>query len=231
MTDVFISYASEDRERARKLASALEERGWSVWWDRKILAGQTFDQVIEHQLETAKCVVVLWSKESISSEWVKNEAAVAAERGVLVPALIDNVKIPLEFRRKQTADLVSWDGTPSHDGFQALCDGVATKTNTSVAQHHSNTPPRRAIRSHRLLTLGAIAAIAIAGLTTVLFKLDVFDRSPYRPPVINENQSGATSSPPTVLELESKLKTANFVLSTGTENDLVRVRGYFTGPT
>jgi hypothetical protein len=72
MTDVFVSYASEDRERVRKLASALETRGWSVWWDRKIIAGQTFDQVIEHEIETAKSVVVLWSKVSISSEWVKN---------------------------------------------------------------------------------------------------------------------------------------------------------------
>jgi len=64
-----------------------------VWWDRKIIAGQTFDQVIAHELETAKSVVVLWSKDSISSEWVKNEAAVAAERGVLVPALIDLVQV------------------------------------------------------------------------------------------------------------------------------------------
>ena len=75
MTDVFISYASEDRERARTLASSLETKGWSVWWDRRIIAGRTFDQVIEQELETAKCVVVLWSKDSIASEWVKNEAA------------------------------------------------------------------------------------------------------------------------------------------------------------
>lgn len=108
MTDVFISYASEDREKARKLASALEACGWSVWWDRKIKAGQTFDQIIEHELETAKSVVVLWSKASISSEWVKNEAATAAERSVLVPALIDTVKLPLEFRRRHAADLIHW---------------------------------------------------------------------------------------------------------------------------
>ena len=127
MTDVFISYASEDRERARTLASSLEEKGWSVWWDRKIIAGQTFDQVIEQELETAKSVVVLWSKDSVSSEWVKNEAAAAAERGVLVPALIDAVKLPLEFRRRQAADLVGWGGDPSHGGFQALCDGIAAK--------------------------------------------------------------------------------------------------------
>lgn len=91
MANVFVSYAREDRERAHILANALEANGWSVWWDRKIIAGHTFDQVIERELETAKSVVVLWSKNSVSSEWVKNEAAVAAERGVLVPALIDPV--------------------------------------------------------------------------------------------------------------------------------------------
>jgi TIR domain len=60
MTDIFLSYASEDRERAGKLATALEGRGWSVWWDRNIIAGATFDEVIEHELETAKSVIVLW---------------------------------------------------------------------------------------------------------------------------------------------------------------------------
>jgi formylglycine-generating enzyme required for sulfatase activity len=127
MADIFISYASEDRERASRIASVLESCGWSVWWDRKIVAGQAFDEAIERELEAAKCVIVLWSQESIDSEWVKNEAAVASERGVLVPALIDRVKLPLEFRRRQTADMVGWDGNTSQEGFQALCNGVAAK--------------------------------------------------------------------------------------------------------
>lgn len=86
MSDIFISYASENREQAHKLASALETLGWSVWWDRHIITGQAYDQVIERELNDAKSVVVLWSGHSIASEWVKNEAAAAAERGVLLPA-------------------------------------------------------------------------------------------------------------------------------------------------
>jgi len=164
MTDVFLSYASEDRERARTLAGALEARGWSVWWDRKIIAGQTFDQVIEQELETARSVVVLWSKESIASEWVRNEAAVAAERGVLVPALLDTVKLPLEFRRKQAADLIGWDGDPSHGGFQALCDGIATKATPGNRGAPSQSSPslRAGFRPKRRWILGAIAVLTIA---------------------------------------------------------------------
>jgi hypothetical protein len=125
MADVFISYASEDRERAGKIAAALSAHGWSVWWDRKIIAGQVFDNAIERELESAKSVVVLWSRHSIQSEWVKNEASFAAERGVLVPALIDEVKLPLEFRRKQTADLTGWRDDPLHGGLRSLCEGIA----------------------------------------------------------------------------------------------------------
>ena len=67
--------------------------GWSVWWDRKITAGQAYDQAIERELESARSVVVLWSGHSVLSEWVKNEAAVAAERGVLVPARLEDIRL------------------------------------------------------------------------------------------------------------------------------------------
>ena len=117
MTDVFISYASEDRERAAQVANALEARGWSVWWDRKIITGQAYDQTIEHALANAGAVVVLWSRHSVVSEWVKNEAAAGADRGVLLPAAIEPVAPPLEFRRRQIADLSDWDDEADHAGL------------------------------------------------------------------------------------------------------------------
>ncbi len=51
MSDIFISYASEDRAHAKKLAQALGARGWSVWWDRDIPTGRAFDEVIEKAIE------------------------------------------------------------------------------------------------------------------------------------------------------------------------------------
>ena len=170
MSDIFISYAREDLDRARRLASALESRGWSVWWDRRIVAGQTFDQTIERELESARSVVVLWSKDSIESEWTKNEATVAAERNVLVPALLDDVRIPLEFRRKQTANLIDWDGDASHEGFQALCEGIAGRIGAPSATMPTHVlpppPPRRRWPiASGWRTWTAAAAVAVAATT------------------------------------------------------------------
>jgi hypothetical protein len=124
MSDIFISYSSSDREMAQKFANALEAFGWSVWWDREIPLGKTFDQVIEEELNAARCVLVLWSKESVLSRWVKTEASAAADRERLVPVLIDKVAIPLEFRRIQTAMLLAWGGDTANREFQRLLQAV-----------------------------------------------------------------------------------------------------------
>ena len=104
---IFISYERSDRAIARRLAEALEQAGWSVWWDRKLLAGDAFDKTIQEALNAARCVVVLWSKTSVLSDWVKDEAAEGLKRGILVPVLIDDADIPLGFRRLHTVH-VDW---------------------------------------------------------------------------------------------------------------------------
>jgi len=80
MADIFISYASVDRPVARRLADALEARGWSVWWDHSNLhGGQHFDRMIEDAIATARVAVVVWSPHSTKSDWVRAEAAQALE--------------------------------------------------------------------------------------------------------------------------------------------------------
>jgi len=124
MNEIFISYASENRPQAQKLASALGERGWDVWWDREIPLGKSFDEVIENALAQAKCVIVLWSAVSVASEWVRNEATEGKRRGILVPVFIEHVDAPLAFRLLNGADLTDWIAGASDAELQRLVGRV-----------------------------------------------------------------------------------------------------------
>jgi hypothetical protein len=68
MSELFISYDSSDRERARMLADALTALGWSVWWDRDIPPGRSFSEVIADALMDARCVAVNSTQRSVLTE-------------------------------------------------------------------------------------------------------------------------------------------------------------------
>ena len=169
MAEIFISYCSKDREAAREVAAALVGRGHTVWWDRDIVTGESFDHVIERELGCAKAVVVLWTRDSVASEWVKNEAASAMERGVLLPVSLDEARPPLEFRRRQTANLSGWGGNPSHEGFQLLTRGVDKLLGGSARPQPTTIREEPASRSGRRVAAIVIAAIVIAGGGYFLF--------------------------------------------------------------
>jgi hypothetical protein len=145
MADIFISYSSEDRARVKKIVELLESQGWSIWWDRIIPPGRTFDEVIEEEISKAKCIVVVWSKNSVNSSWVRNEAEEANRRRILVPVLIDDINIPFPFRRIQAAKFIEWGlavETGETDQFLTAISGyiglpsrkVSTKTSKTVSK-------------------------------------------------------------------------------------------------
>ena len=114
MTDIFLSYAREDLERIQPIVDALKEQGWAVFWDRRIPAGQTWRSYIGKALEDACCLIVVWSKDSVNSSWVIEEADEGKRRGILVPLLLDIVEQPRGFREIQAANLTDWQpGIPS----------------------------------------------------------------------------------------------------------------------
>jgi hypothetical protein len=141
MSEIFISYANVDRERIGPIVSLLEGEGWSVWWDRRIPVGKVFDEVIEAAIGGARCVIVVWSKESVKSSWVKTEAAEGAGRNCLVPVLVDDVKIPFEFRRIHAAQLFDWDGSRDAPALAELLAAIRAilETPSSDAGVHESS--------------------------------------------------------------------------------------------
>ena len=123
--DVFVSYSAADRERVRAFVVALEAADLKVWWDTRIAPGAGFDAEIQAALDNARCVLVVWSHNSVDSEWVITEASEGIERGVLVPVSIDDVKAPLAFRRRQTLEASDPRSGVAHvvAAVQAVLDG------------------------------------------------------------------------------------------------------------
>lgn len=142
MADIFLSYSSEDLERIQPLVTALEGKGWSVWWDRgKILPGADWEKAILEALEAARCVVVAWSVRSVKSEWVQREAERGMARGVLFPVFIEHVKPPETFSRIHGARLMSWRGEAAYADFQALVKSLREAIGRPQEKGKAPMPP------------------------------------------------------------------------------------------
>jgi hypothetical protein len=171
MAEIFISYAREDRDKAEDLARALEERKWTVWWDREIAIGRSFDEVIEHELRACKCAIVLWTTHSVASRWVRGEARSAANRGSLVPILAEAVDLPLEFADLQAADLTKWEHISDHPEFKKVVRRIEELAPPADGTHTATPSPRKFdTRVQRPLQPGSraprlrVAAIGVAVL-------------------------------------------------------------------
>ena len=138
--DVFISYSREDRSHARRFAERFTEEGLAVWWDAALHSGETFDEVIETALKTAKAVVVLWSPRSVSSRWVRAEATLADRQNKLVPVTIEPCDRPIIFELTHTSDLSHWDGSTTDPSWRTLIKDVDRLVSRHAAASPAPTP-------------------------------------------------------------------------------------------
>ena len=142
MADIFLSYSRQDLPRARQFEQALEQCGWTVFWDRELLPGEGYRRAIEHELKQAGCVIVLWSRASVESEWVIDEAESGKQNGGrLVSVRIDDVEMPLGFRQLHAATLLDWAGDVEHGDFQLLTRRLHALIPTGGEPHPASRQP------------------------------------------------------------------------------------------
>jgi len=125
LADVFLSYARSDAAAAQRIAKALQDEGLSVWFDRDLPAHKSYTDVIDAELRSASAVLVLWSRTSTRSEWVRAEANRAREAHKLVQARLGEVQLPLPFDQIQCADLSNWRGARHHAGWLQVERSIA----------------------------------------------------------------------------------------------------------
>jgi TolB-like protein/tetratricopeptide (TPR) repeat protein len=160
---VFLSYARADQAQATRLAETLKAAGLDVWWDTLIEGGAAFAKSIEAALESCNAVVVMWSRTSVASDWVLDEAARGRDLRKLVPVSLDGTLPPIGFRQYQSVDLSGWKGDAKAPGIAAILRGIAAAGRTAHGPEAAPGVPWRASAISRRRVLVAAAGTALAG--------------------------------------------------------------------
>jgi hypothetical protein len=103
---VFISYARTDRDYVERLARAISEAGFEVWYDRSIETGSSFSDRIREAIDSSAALIAVLTPESVGSKWVLREISYADQRNIpLVPLLLADCEKPIELTRLQHHDV------------------------------------------------------------------------------------------------------------------------------
>ncbi|HVJ69999.1 MAG TPA: TIR domain-containing protein [Sphingomicrobium sp.] len=158
MPGVFVSYARSSAQVAEQVSTALSSMGYEVWRDDQLPAHRSYGDVIEENLRTADAVVVLWSADACQSQWVRAEADMARQAGILVQASVDGTTPPLPFNQIHCADLSGWAGEKDSAGWRKLEASVA-----SLAGEQPAGEPEARATSRRALSICVLPFANMSG--------------------------------------------------------------------
>jgi TolB-like protein/tetratricopeptide (TPR) repeat protein len=149
---VFLSYASQDAEAARRICDALRAVGLDVWFDESELrGGDAWDASIRNQIKACALFVPVISANTQAREegYFRREWNLAANRTLdmaedkpfLLPVVIDGAidakaRVPEKFRE------VQWTHLPAGDAPAAFALRVQRLLSGGVAPPSTGTPPR-----------------------------------------------------------------------------------------
>ena len=105
--------------------------------------------MIEKALHEAKCILVLWSEQSVQSRYVRDEATYALERNKLVPVAIENVTLPFRFSGVQTSSLLHWNGSRDSSQFRKLVEDISAILRPSTTAADKEQQRRRKTEGSR----------------------------------------------------------------------------------
>lgn len=220
MTDVFISYKSDDRDAARALAEVLEKSGRDVWWDQDDLrGGDAYRDVIDQAISAADVVIVLWSETAVTSDWVRAEAGRARTARKLIPARLDGSRPPLPFNEIHTINLNGYRGGASHAGVAQLIAAVDARLEPSRIRRFTRRLDRLTHGDQRGAELKAAAAPLGAAMLLTLIHLWLLHHVPSWATVLVGLEAAAA-----ILILLSRARH-------GAEEALLRLASLLTHPT
>jgi TolB-like protein/Tfp pilus assembly protein PilF len=173
VSEIFVSYSRSTEPQARRVAEALTALGYDVWRDDQLLPHRPYLEDTQARLETAKAVLVLWSKAAVKSEWVRSEANQGRQMRKVVQVSLDGSMPPMPFDQIQCAWLQGWDGDPANREWQNVLTALAELVPRKGRGRKAEPAPREATaapplgrprRIGRRWGLGAAVAVVAAAL-------------------------------------------------------------------
>lgn len=176
---VFLSYASQDADAARRICESLRAAGIEVWFDQNELrGGDAWDASIRKQIKECALFVPIMSASTNARsegyfrlEWrlaVERSHLMADDQAFLLPVLIDDTpesaaRVPDRFRERQWSHLAG-GATPSAfvEQVMRLLGGAPATAAVDARLNPTASRKRRGLLAGTtLLLLVAIGAVAV----------------------------------------------------------------------
>ncbi|MBI5768293.1 MAG: TIR domain-containing protein [Verrucomicrobia bacterium] len=220
---VFLSYASQDAEVARRICEALRTAGIEVWFDQsELVGGDAWDAKIRGQIASCALFVPIISANTQSRlegyfriEWklaAQRTHAMAEAKPFLLPVVIDATRdaeahVPGEFKS------VQWTRLPAGETSDAFCarvraliDGIPLDVGRgrptppppgALAQTPGSGAPSLLQRSPLPALLWPVAALAVLGAIIFIWQRSAKTAPPPTPAAASA--SAPKSTPPPAL--------------------------------
>jgi hypothetical protein len=161
---VFISHASEDKERfVLNFAKKLREQGVDAWVDVwEMLPGDSIvDKIFSEGIRDAYAMIVILSKNSVEKRWVREELNAGFMHRIngkckVIPVVIDPCEIPEALRStiwEEIRDLDNYD-----DEFQRILDAIFSRNSKPPLGPPSALVQRQLIRDYLANSHGKISS-------------------------------------------------------------------------
>lgn len=159
MARIYFSYNHKDLDLVNGLASLLKGKGHQTIYDKGLPIGSSWREQLMAELQGADAVVLLWSCNTVNSQFVPAEVGVvrASQRIPLLPVIVGEGMVVPPFIQDLLAESLP-DGNP--DSLAKLADGL----DRSIRQHLESRDLRkhgrpRVFISHRHKDVGLVRAL------------------------------------------------------------------------
>ncbi|MGA9600683.1 MAG: toll/interleukin-1 receptor domain-containing protein [Methylocystis sp.] len=169
MAEVFVSYANNDRDAARRIVDAIRQTGLDVWGPDQVQSGVDFSEQIELALEGSRCVVVLWSREAAKSEWLQREIRHAIKgwsSDRLVLGVLDDAPLPVGLRDIQATSMRGEESVFEHELIERVRATVARAEAKIAVEYAKRSEKSRSAMGRP--AMGLLVAAMVFAITVMV---------------------------------------------------------------